>query len=152
MALPIVVPDASVILKWVLPSEDEADAERALLLRTAIAEERLRALVPSLWLYEVGNTVSRRFPAHAPQWLPALMKFGLEEAHPTERWVTATLELIARYGGTFYDAAYHAVALVHGGLFVTSDLQYLERTGTDSAIMPLAHWQPPDAHAKQRGR
>jgi predicted nucleic acid-binding protein len=152
MALPIVVPDASVILKWVLPSADEADAAQALLLRTAIAQERVRALVPSLWLYEVGNTVSRRFPAHAAQWLAALMKFGLEEAPPTERWVTATLELIARYGGTYYDAAYHGVALVHGGVFVTSDLQYIERTKKDGAIISLAHWQPPDARPKQRGR
>jgi predicted nucleic acid-binding protein len=152
MALPIVVPDASVILKWVLPSEDEADAARALLLRTAIAQEQVRALVPSLWLYEVGNTVSRRFPAHASQWLPALMKFGLEEARPTERWLANTLDLIARYGGTFYDAAYHAVALVNGGVFVTSDLQYIARTGKDVGIMLLAHWQPPEARAKRRRR
>jgi predicted nucleic acid-binding protein len=152
MALPIVVPDASVILKWALPLEHEADAERALLLRTFIAQERVRALVPALWLYEVGNTVSRRFPAHASQWLPTLTKFGLEEAQPTERWLTATLDLIARYGGTFHDAAYHAVALVYGGVFVTSDSQYIARTVTDGGIMLLADWQPAAAHAKRRGR
>ena len=49
MPLPIVVPDASVILKWVLRSDSEPDSDRALHLRTAIAEERVHALVPSLW-------------------------------------------------------------------------------------------------------
>ena len=48
MALPIVVPDASVILKWVLPSADEPDAAQAHLVRAAVLEERVRVLVPSL--------------------------------------------------------------------------------------------------------
>lgn len=119
--------------------------------RSRTINEALRALVPSLWLYEVGNTVSRRFPEHAAQWLAAPMKFGLAEAPPSDRWVTATLDLIARYGGTFYDATYHAVAFFNGGVFVTSDRQYIERTGDNDAIMSLAHWQPPEAHPKRRG-
>ena len=36
MATAVVVPDASVILKWVLPPADEADVDRALALRDAI--------------------------------------------------------------------------------------------------------------------
>ena len=39
MLTPLVVPDASVVLKWVLPSDDEPDAEKALLLRAAILDE-----------------------------------------------------------------------------------------------------------------
>ncbi|HEY1900610.1 MAG TPA: type II toxin-antitoxin system VapC family toxin [Steroidobacteraceae bacterium] len=57
----IVVPDASVILKWALPAGTEPDADQALLLRKAICDDLVRAIVPSLWLYEVGNTVGRRF-------------------------------------------------------------------------------------------
>ena len=53
----IVVPDASVILKWVLPSADEPDLGLALALRDDIAGGRVRAVVPHLWLYEVGNTL-----------------------------------------------------------------------------------------------
>jgi len=33
----VVVPDASVILKWVLPPVDESDVEQAIRLRDAIA-------------------------------------------------------------------------------------------------------------------
>lgn len=32
-----------------------------------------------------------------------------------------------RYGVTFYDAAYHALALVEEGLFVTADARYARR-------------------------
>ena len=58
MSVLLVVPDASVILKWVLPSDGEPDADKALVLRNAILEEDVRALVPTLWIYEVGNTVA----------------------------------------------------------------------------------------------
>ena len=79
MPAPLVVPDASVLLKWVLPSDDEPDVDKALLLRAAILNDAVRAIVPPLWLYEVGNTVARRFPAHASAWLTSLIKFGLTE-------------------------------------------------------------------------
>ena len=53
MAAPVVVPDASVILKWVLPSSaDESDVVPALVLRDAAAGE-IRALAPELWIYEL---------------------------------------------------------------------------------------------------
>ena len=77
MAVPLVVPDASVLLKWVLPSEDEPDADKALQLRAAIVADTVHAIVPPLWIYEVGNTVARRFPVHAQTWLSALLRFGL---------------------------------------------------------------------------
>jgi hypothetical protein len=96
-AVPLVVPDASVVLKWVLPSDDEPHADKALLLRAAIQDESVHVLLPGLWLFEVGNTIARRFPTHASAWLSALMKFGLEEASPSEPWLARTLELTRRY-------------------------------------------------------
>ena len=88
----VVVPDASVILKWALPSCDEPNADRALLLRNAIRDDLVRAVVPSLWLYEVGNTVARRFPTHAGTWLSSLVKFGLQESPVSSRWLAQVLE------------------------------------------------------------
>lgn len=150
MPAPVVVPDASILLKWVLPSGDEPYADRALLLRSAIVEERVRALVPALWLYEVGNTAARRFPALAEQWLSAMMRFGLEEAQPSERWLTTALHLTRVYGVTFYDAAYHATALVHSGVFVTADSRYLTRVQTEGGAILLSEWQPPIQATKRR--
>lgn len=143
MAVPLIVPDASVLLKWVLPSEDEPDTDRALQLRTCILEESVRALLPSLWLYEVGNTIARRFPAHAVAWMSALMKFELKEAPPTPVWLTTTLELTNKFEVTFYDAAYHALALVHKGTFVTADTRYVKKVAADGNVVALSDWLMP---------
>jgi predicted nucleic acid-binding protein len=140
MSAPLVVPDASVILKWVLPSDGEPDADKALVLRNAILEEDVRALVPTLWIYEVGNTVARRFPVHAAAWLAALMKFELEESPPSDHWLAAALQLTERYGVAFYDAAYHATAIVRGGIFVTADTRYVNRANEAGGVVLLSDW------------
>lgn len=146
----MVVPDASVILKWALPIGDEPDGDRALLLRNAIRDDRVRAIVPSLWLYEVGNTVARRFPTHAGAWLSALVKFGLEESPVTARWLAQVLELTACYPVSFYDAAYHATALIHGGVFVTADQRYTGTALPHGAVVTLRDWTPPRAPGPRR--
>jgi hypothetical protein len=125
----VVVPDASVILKWVLPG-DELGSERALALRDAIRDEHVRAIVPGLWLYEVGNTVARRYPDHARAWLSALAKFGLEEAPATQSWLTKALDLTKAYA-------------VHGGVFVTADERYAKRTSASGAVVMLEDWTSP---------
>lgn len=143
MPVPLVVPDASVLLKWVLLSDDEPDADKALLLRAAIQDETVDALLPALWLYEVGNTIARRFPMHASSWLSALMKFGFEEASPSPLWLAKTLELTQRYDVSFYDAAYHALALIHKGVFVTADNRYVSRVREAGSVIALGEWRPP---------
>jgi len=150
MQTPLVVPDASVLLKWILPSDDEPDADKALLLRAAIMDESVHALLPALWIYEVGNTVARRFPTHASGWLSALMKFGVDEAPPSPMWLAKTLELTSRHEVSFHDAAYHALALIHGGLFVTADTRYVNRVTKSGAVIALSDWQPPPAPSTRR--
>jgi predicted nucleic acid-binding protein len=150
MQTPLVVPDASVLLKWVLPLDDEPDADKASLLRAAIMDETVHALLPALWIYEVGNTVARRFPTHASGWLSALMKFGLDEALPSPMWLAKTLELTSRHEVSFYDAAYHALALIHGGLFVTADTRYVNRVTKSGAVIALCDWQPPPPSTRRR--
>jgi hypothetical protein len=51
----LVVPDASVLLKWVLPEEGEPWVGEALRLRDDFETGRADLLVPSLWYYEAGN-------------------------------------------------------------------------------------------------
>lgn len=143
MAAHVVVPDASVILKWVLPSDDEPDADKALILRDAILDDTVQVILPSLWLYEVGNTVARRFPTHAQTWLSALVRFGLEEALPTTAWLNKTVELVSRYEVSFYDASYHALAILHKGLFISADKRYVTRTVKSGSVVTLNEWRPP---------
>ncbi len=142
MPVPLVVLDASVLLKWVLPWNEEPDADKALLLRKAIADGDVRALMPSLWFYEVGNTVARRFPTHAPGWMSALMKFGFKEVSPSHRWLEKVLELTRRYEVSFYDAAYHSLAIIHGGSFVTADTRYAARVAEAGSVVALGEWRP----------
>jgi predicted nucleic acid-binding protein len=152
MSVPVVVPDASVLLKWVLPAADEPDTDNALRLRAAILDSSVDALVPSLWLYEVGNTVARRFPDHAQAWLSALIKFAISEAPLTKDWLTKTLELVRLHGVTFYDASYHALAIVNGGSFVTADSRYATKTSSSGSVVALNDWRPPAPTSSQRKR
>jgi predicted nucleic acid-binding protein len=152
MPIPLVVPDASVLLKWVLPPDEESDADKARLLRAAILDETVRALLPPLWFYEVGNTIARRFPAQAVDWLSALMKFRLEEAPPSRPWLAKILELTGRYEASFYDAAYHALALIYRGVFVTADIKYINKVKEAGSIVALGEWQLPQARRTKSKR
>jgi predicted nucleic acid-binding protein len=152
MSIPIVVPDASVVLKWVLPSEDEPYADNALQLRSAIVDSTVYALVPPLWIYEVGNTIARRFPGHAQGWMSALTKFALEEVPASKPWLTKTLELVQVHDVTFYDAAYHALAIVNGGTFVTADSRYAAKTASSGSVLLVGDWRPPPEPATSPGK
>ena len=137
----IVTPDASVLLRWVLPGDDEQDTDAALALRDAAATGTLDLVVPQLWIYEVGNTLATRFPDVAGELLASLVDFGLTEAKLDARWRTRAVSLSVTYGVAFYDAAYHAVALALGGVFVTADERYVRRASEVGGISSLRLWQ-----------
>ena len=139
----IVTPDASVILKWVLPGDDEQDTDAALALRGEAVAGTVDLVVPQLWVYEVGNTLARRFPDDADELLASLAAFGLTEAKLDERWRARAVSLSERYGVAFYDAAYHAVALGLRGVFVTADERYLRRAAGAGGVSSLRLWQTP---------
>ena len=139
-AISIVVPDASVLLKWIIPGDDEPGVESALELRNEALAGSIELVVPQLWVYEVGNTLVRRFPYQADHLLADLIDFQLTEAHPDSRWRAQTVSLAVSYGVTFYDAAYHAVALIRNGVFVTADERYVRRASNGGNVVLLGHW------------
>lgn len=138
----IVTPDASVLLKWVLPGDDEQDTDEALALRDGAVAGTLDLVVPQLWVYEVGNTLARRFPDDAGDLLASQVDFGLTEARLDADWRIRAVSLSVRYGVTFYDAAYHAVALELGGVFVTADERYVRRASAAGGVSSLRLWRP----------
>jgi predicted nucleic acid-binding protein len=81
-----------------VPSDDEPDADKALLLRAAILDE------------------------------------AVQEVLPCPPWLAKTLELTSRYEVSFYDAAHHAIALIHNGLFVTDDTRYVNRVTESGSV------------------
>ena len=100
----------------------------------------VRAIVPTLGAYEVGNTLSRRLPDCALRALDALLRFGLVSAPRSRRWLRQALALTRSHGVTFYDAAYHAHAIMRRGVFVTVDAHYVKRAGSAGGVAQLANW------------
>jgi len=140
MGSPWVV-DASVIEKWVIPPDDEPWQGQAGAIFSAARQGLAEICAPSLWHYEVGNILARKFPSQAPAQLAALSVI-LGEGYPTTdtAWRVAALDLTARYRVTFYDASYHALAIVLDGVFVTADEKYLQATDSESHIMHIKDW------------
>ncbi|MBN1652310.1 MAG: type II toxin-antitoxin system VapC family toxin [Deltaproteobacteria bacterium] len=140
MTARILVPDASVLLKWVLNSSDEPDRERAVAFRSAWLEGEFELLVPSIWAYEVGNVLGLKAPRQASKLLELLLALDLKEVSASEIAATA-LSLMGRYKVTFYDAAYHASAIVHEGTLVTADARYLKKTAAERHAVLLRDWK-----------
>ncbi len=136
----IFVPDASILLKWVLPAAGEAFWQEAIALRRAFVEQRIELSVPSLWIYEVGNTVTRRHPESAGRHLGAIKRLGMREIHPDDAMVDQMLELSLHHKVTFYDAAYHALAIAQNGIFVTADEKYLQVSGGGNRAIHIKDW------------
>ena len=53
------------------------------------------------------------------------------------------MSLSVTYGVAFYDAAYHAVALGLGGVFVTADERYVSRASRAGGVSSLRRWRTP---------
>ena len=137
--IPVVVPDASVLLKWALDTTDEEDRQQALQLREDWLADRCRIVVPSLWVYEVGNVLGRREAQLAPRLLAILVAYRFEEMEGAALSQRA-LDLVSRLKVTFYDAAYHAAALLHAGTFVTADNAYVRRARKVGHVVRLRAW------------
>ena len=139
----ICVPDASVLLKWALPPKNEQWVLQALSLRDAMLNSRVRLLVPALWLFEVGHTLARKFPAEAPNHLSILSRYGLIESSMTPPIRKRAFDLCADHGVSFYDACYHALAIERGGVFITADEKHLRLAASSGNICHLRDWQDP---------
>jgi predicted nucleic acid-binding protein len=123
------IPDASVILKWVLDTPEEADRDAALSLLNSWVEGECEFVLPSLWLYEVGNIVGRNIPDKAADVMALLIDYRISEAPVTPAISSRTLAIMSDCSVTFYDAVYHAIALERRGTLVTADAAYMKRAG-----------------------
>jgi predicted nucleic acid-binding protein len=121
--------DASVILKWVLDAPDEADRNVALSLLHAWVAGECEFVLPSLWLYEVGNIIGRNVADKAAEFMKLLIDYRIAEEPVSADIAERTLSIMTGCGVTFYDAVYHAVALERKGTLVTADGAYLKKAG-----------------------
>ncbi len=136
----VVVPDASVLLKWVLPPAREDSANQALMIRDAAIRGDIVLKVPTLWIYEIGNTLTRQFRRQAADLIQAICQFGLAESAWTDSWLDRCISLSCSYRVTFYDASYHSLAIEEQGVFVTADNQYVRRAAAAGSVISLKDW------------
>lgn len=115
--------DASLAIQWFL--EDEADREYS--LKALQQLEQQHAIVPSLWLYEVGNGLlmaHRRKRISVEQldaYLMRLTKLPINIASNSPKELFDLPHLAQKYGLTNYDAAYLALAMKLGVPLATTD-------------------------------
>jgi len=136
----VAVPDASVLLKWVLDSDDERDRVEALALKEAWLSGACEIVVPSLWIYEVGNILGLKRPSTAKATLQAMVDLEIEEA-PASEYFGEIYRLMKAHRVTFYDAAYHALAIQRRGTLITADAAYARKVSASGRASTLADWR-----------
>jgi len=137
---PKVVPDASIILKWVLPHENEPYSKQAHAISQAFYDNEIDLILPSLWVYEVGNVLTLKYPQVAGALLAHLANLDIPVVQPSVRLIELTTNLVTRHSVTFYDASYHALAVTADALFVTADEKFLRKVPGDKYCQHIRDW------------
>jgi len=140
----IIVPDASVILKWVLEKSSEPDQVQARWLQEAILDDQVEIRLPGLWRYEVGNILGLKQPKLAKELFSVLLAYDFEEVPLGNGYAEEVLEHMREVKGvTFYDSAYHVLALRMKGLYLTADNAYVKKAKGKGHVTLLSEWKYP---------
>jgi predicted nucleic acid-binding protein len=140
----ILVPDASVLLKWVLEQEDEPDHRKAIQLQQALLDESIEIRLPTLWRYEVGNVLGLKKPTLAVELMSALLAYEFDEVPLRTEYGLAVLEHMREVKHvTFYDSVYHVLAIRAKGLYLTADTAYVKRAKAKGYVALLSEWKGP---------
>lgn len=118
--------DASVAARILL--DDQADHDAARACYAAGVHAGMRPAAPGLYLYEMGNLLSR-MRAPAPRRAEALAEAValVEILHPSPLVAESALRTASQRQLTFYDASYVALAESLDGLLWTEDREILKR-------------------------
>jgi predicted nucleic acid-binding protein len=138
----VVVPDASVILKWVLQKDTEADHDAAFRLLDDYRTEAVDICLPTLWRYEVGNILGHRHPDSADAAMRALLAYEFREEPLHQEYCLAVLRFMKDLRRvSFYDVAYHVLAIRLGGTYVTADVAYARQVRSKRHLRLLSEWK-----------
>ena len=134
----LVVLDASVIVKWMLPGRpNEADVAGAMALFDALRGRRVEVIQPVHWLAEVAAVLSRLSPDTAREDVRDLVALELPVAINAEVYDTA-VELACTLPHHLFDTLYHGVALATpDAVLVTADETYYAKARGRGAIVLL---------------
>jgi predicted nucleic acid-binding protein len=139
----IFVPDASVLLKWALRGPEENDTASAAKLLDGWMEGRFDIVLPKLWAYEIGNVLWVRNPSQAEELMDIFIGYSFREVDLSPAISRRTYSLTRTFRVSFYDAVYHAVALMHEGILITADADYHRRAAGIGQIQLLRNFPFP---------
>ncbi len=138
----IIVPDASVILKWVLEKASEPDQVQARWLQEAILFGQVTIALPALWRFEVGNVLSLKQSKLAQELFSVLMAYDFEEVYLGKEYAVEVLGHMREVKGvTFYDSAYHVLAIRMKGLYLTADHAYVKKAKHKGHVTLCSEWE-----------
>ena len=133
----VYVVDASVIIKWVLGDEREADHAKAQNLLYAWGEGRTELAAPTLWHYEVGDFLGRELSEDAEKKMELLLDLRIRDVELNKSMFRQCFSLMRKNRVSFYDAAYLAVALEIQGTLITADEKFIKRVDKTDNICLL---------------
>ncbi len=135
------VVDASVAVKWALPTTESAShQEQALILLQGIKKGNSRVLQPPHWLAEVGAVLTRLVPRQSIDLLRTFLAMELPITTELEVYEQAC-RLSVDLNHHLFDTLYHAVALnAADSLFITADNQYFRKASGLGKIIELKNF------------
>lgn len=125
-----IVIDASILAKWFLPGEE--DAEIALRIKDDFAQGNVSISLPSLIYYEINNllksaVISMRIdPKKAVKIYGDFLDLDFE-IYATKELLKSTLDYAVKYNISSYDASYVALAEYLQKPFFTADKNLLDK-------------------------
>ena len=135
------VPDASVILKWVLGNEQEPDQDIAVGLLNAWVNREVNLSAPDIWQYEVGNFLGREMPEIATEKIELLLDLKIRNVNLTFNMFCRCFEWIENYKITCYNASYLAVAYETQSTLITADEKFVKKMEEKDFICLLKHFE-----------
>ena len=140
-----VVLDSCVFNKLFL---QEDDRQQAISLITELAQRKYQVLVPNLFLYEVLTIASvSNFPTdQVYNLITQYQKANLELVDLDQSCILKAIEICEtghKKSGfpSFYDASYHALAILNNCIFVTADTRHVSKTHQLGHIILLKDWE-----------
>lgn len=124
----MIVPDASVILKWAFNAQpDEQDTAKAESLLLGWVDGTYDIVLPSLWTFEVANVLGLKVPDMADALMEVFIDYRFASIEITQDLCRKAFDIMKKHDVSFYDTIYHAIALKQKGLLVTADEAYYRK-------------------------
>ena len=138
-ALPLLIVDTSVVLKWFL-EKGEADVLEARKLRDAFLSCRCTLGAPDLLLIEIANALTaghRASPKEVSATIASILEIGIHLSALQFPALVKAIDIASTYGVAVYDSYFLAIAIQSDGVLVTADEAFLRKIKTHRNVTSL---------------